>query len=412
MSGWPPPPAAPGYGYGPPPAPRPARGNGGIIAAFVIAVVLLLLGAAVVVTAIVLAADDDDDEASEEVFLEPIATARDPFTEPVGTDASVSSVGAAAGQAVASRTGGEPGLYGGTQREGDCDTAQLATFLANDRAKADAWAGVVGIPVGDVPSYIDRLTPVVLRSDTRITNHGFSNGRATAIQAVLQAGTAVLVDDRGRPVTKCYCGNPLGPPAPSAQRYRGSRWDGFDEGALTVVVDNDVVIETFVLIDVVTGETFSRPAGTGGDEDGPAPPDTTTTTTTTAPATTAPATTSPPATTEGPSPLDGTFALHAEVAEGSDGSCVAYDATFTVAVVGSGSERTVRFDAGAGNAFEGPLGEDGSFDLSAPLSNGQGTQTLTGRLVEGGGTVTVSGTATVDSGGLRCNLTFSGERTA
>jgi hypothetical protein len=45
---------------------------------------------------------------------------------------------------------------------------------------------------------------VLLRSDTVVTNHGFANGCSTTIPAVLQAGTAVLVDDKGVPVTKCY----------------------------------------------------------------------------------------------------------------------------------------------------------------------------------------------------------------
>ena len=391
------------------------RSGRGALVALLLALVALVAVAVVVVVVLVVA---DDDETAEEVFLEPIATARDPFTEPVGTDATLTaaagaSVGASAGRAIASRAGGEPGLYGGTQREGDCDTDQLAAFLAADRAKAEAWAGVVGVPVADVPGSIDRLTPVLLRSDTRVTNHGFADGRATAIQAV-------LVDDRGRPVTKCYCGNPLSPPEPTASRYRGSRWDGFDEDGLTLVVENVVVVETFVLVDVVTGETFSRPTGSDGDQDGPPPASSTTTTTTTtgpastsAPATTETPTTEAPTTTEasGPDPLDGTYSLHAEVAEGSNGSCVAYDVTFAVDVEGTGAARTVHVDGGSGNLFEGPLGEDGSFDLSAPLPSGEGTQTLTGRFVAEGGAVTISGTGSVDSGDLLCNLDFTGERT-
>jgi hypothetical protein len=35
------------------------------------------------------------------------------------------------------------------------------------------------------------------------------NGHAVAFQAILQAGTAVLVDKDGKPVTRCRCGNPL-----------------------------------------------------------------------------------------------------------------------------------------------------------------------------------------------------------
>jgi hypothetical protein len=42
-----------------------------------------------------------------------------------------------------------------------------------------------------------------------VTNHAFLNGRVIAYQAILQAGTAVLVDKYGRPVARCRCGNPL-----------------------------------------------------------------------------------------------------------------------------------------------------------------------------------------------------------
>ena len=42
-----------------------------------------------------------------------------------------------------------------------------------------------------------------------MTNHSFVGGRAVGYQAILQAGTAVLVDSSGRPVVRCRCGNPL-----------------------------------------------------------------------------------------------------------------------------------------------------------------------------------------------------------
>ncbi|HYI61125.1 MAG TPA: DUF6777 domain-containing protein [Acidimicrobiales bacterium] len=376
----------------------------------------LLLVAGIVIAVVVVNGDDGGDEVAEEVFLEPISSARDPFTTPVGQDETVpTTTGTAAGRAIASTSGGEPGLYGGTQREGACDTEQLATFLQDNPAKARAWATVLGITPAEIPSFIDRLTPVVLRSDTRVTNHGFRDGRAVASQAVLQAGTAVLVDDRGQPVTKCYCGNPLTAPRAVPQRYTGPRWAGFSEGGLTVVVEHTTVIETFVLVDITTGETFSRPVGTSGDDDGPAqPPPATTTTTTAPPATTAaPGTTEPPDTTAPPGggdEVEGSYTYHATIAEGSSGNCTAYDGTFEVTVDGSGDDRTVRFDAGSGGVLEGPLGPDDSFDLSAPLPSGSGTQTLTGSFTVAGGTISISGSGTVDGGGVLCNLTFTGER--
>jgi hypothetical protein len=80
--------------------------------------------------------------------------------------------------------------------------------------------------------YIDSLTPVLLRSDTRVTNHGFRDGWATPYQAVLQAGTAVLVDNTGVPRARCACGNPLTPPqaVPTTPTYQGTPWPGFTPG--------------------------------------------------------------------------------------------------------------------------------------------------------------------------------------
>ncbi len=63
--------------------------------------------------------------------------------------------------------------------------------------------------IGAVARYIRKLKPVTLTRDTRVTNHSFVDGRAVGFQAILQAGTAVLVDENGEPVARCRCGNPL-----------------------------------------------------------------------------------------------------------------------------------------------------------------------------------------------------------
>lgn len=64
----------------------------------------------------------------------------------------------------------------------------------------------------DLPTvgrYIQGLKPVTLIQDTRVTNHTYESGAAVPFQAILQAGTAVLVNDKGVPVARCRCGNPL-----------------------------------------------------------------------------------------------------------------------------------------------------------------------------------------------------------
>ncbi|HEY8059690.1 MAG TPA: DUF6777 domain-containing protein, partial [Acidimicrobiales bacterium] len=146
---------------------------------------------------------NSDEAGADEIFLEPVDfEGEDPFTETVTT-----SEGDAAGAVVVedgpeiqgSVNGSEAGLYGGTLNESVCDREQLVNFLGENADKARAFAGVLDIDVDDIPDYIAGLTGVILRGDTRVTNHGFSDGQATSLQSVLQAGTAVLVDTEGIP---------------------------------------------------------------------------------------------------------------------------------------------------------------------------------------------------------------------
>lgn len=180
--------------------------------------------------------------------------------------------------------GDEAGLYGGSLDTAVCDVDQLVAFLTDpaNAEKAEAWAGAQGIDAGDVAGYVEGLTPVRLRLDTRVTNHAFEGGEAQPFQSVLQAGTAVLVDERGVPRAKCSCGNPLAEPAPVE--------GGADEGEaldLEALVENlqdaweNLVAEEIVTVkpgeeqdsivvaDLDTGERFERPVGTKGDEDRP-----------------------------------------------------------------------------------------------------------------------------------------------
>ena len=175
---------------------------------------------------------------------------------------------------VVSQPGSEPGLYGGTQDQSTCDREQLVTFLAANEDKAQAWAGAQGIEVDAIEDFVRSLTPLRLRFDTRVTNHGFSGGRATAYQTVLQAGTAVLVDPSGVPRVRCACGNPLLEPEPTttAPTFTGTPWSGFSPGNITlvtVVQDIDIFVVTTITDDASTDTTFNRPAGTDGSDDSP-----------------------------------------------------------------------------------------------------------------------------------------------
>jgi hypothetical protein len=202
---------------------------------------------------------------------------------------------------VATYSGDTPGLYGGTRNISSCDPDKMVTYLEQNPDKAAAWAGALGIQTTDIRTYVSGLTPVILRTDTYVTNHGFENGRANEIPAVLQAGTAVLIDKYGFPVTKCYCGNPLTRPRVYVSpTYTGTRWPAFTPTSITVIQQTTVVINIFTLVDPSNGKPFARPAGTDGtgDVDAPNFPTTTTTTpTTTRPtATTLPSVTVPPQT--------------------------------------------------------------------------------------------------------------------
>lgn len=237
----------------------------------------LVIGAGV---AVVATRDGGGDETASgdtaQLVLEPLGTAgTDPFTESVATQevAVLTAVSTSTGQADAELTvsGSQAGLYGGTQDDAACDAAALVEFLDANPDKAAAWAGVLGIGTGGIKDYVAGLTPVLLRTDTRVTNHGFSNGVATPRQAVLQAGTAVLVDNFGVPRVRCSCGNPLTEPAPLPTHLPaatdtgqvtlvGQPWSGWNPQQV-VVVNATVEVNQFVVFDIEDETEFTKPVG-------------------------------------------------------------------------------------------------------------------------------------------------------
>jgi hypothetical protein len=172
--------------------------------------------------------------------------------------------------------GALPGLFGGTRDERTCDPDQLVTFLEKEPQKASAWAGVHDIDPEEIDEFVGSLTPLVLTRDTHVTNHGFRDGEAYRIQSVLEAGTAVMVDDRGLPAVKCGCGNPLLPPATIAPdvevRLTGEPWSGWHPDRV-VVIGVDTRVEVFVTVDLAGGEPFLRSVGSGPDQDQSLPDD-------------------------------------------------------------------------------------------------------------------------------------------
>lgn len=258
--------ASGGASYARPTAAPARRGlSGGGITAIILGVVLalVLVGTGIAFVMMRLNAGDDDVVTLE---TEPLSSASSPFTPPMGTDTPVVSPVAVSGvQSVNPET---QGLFGGTLNNSSCDKDALVAYLQANPDKAGPWAETLGITTAQIPSFVGELTPVLLRSDTAVTNHGFENGRITVVPAVLQAGTAVMVNKNGQPVVKCYCGNPLTPPPPMTKaKYTGPQWPTFVPGSMTVVAPTTVIIQNFTLVDVTTNVTFVRVSGTTGAED-------------------------------------------------------------------------------------------------------------------------------------------------
>src|ERR1035437_9697826 len=307
----PPPATGPPRAAGPPPGSRPAAPSATtpgpreqvqrrtyIILA---SLLILLLGVGALVFALTRGSDKPVARGPGEVFLQPAAaTGPNPFTATVAAAISPSphpSVSPSASPSpspapspsssqggptvIHTMSGGTPGLYGGTNQLGACDPSLLVRYLQANPQKAQAWvtalnadpslswSGGHSVRVDQIPAFVAELTPVVLRSDTRVTNNGFVNGNPDPYQAILQRGTAVLVDKYGVPRSRCACGNPLGSPSPAqtTPTYTGSPWPTFSPTTVVVVQPAPVIINIFVLTDDNDGTAFGRPAGSTGTTD-------------------------------------------------------------------------------------------------------------------------------------------------
>ena len=227
----------------------------------------------------------------QEIFLEPAtALGQNPFTPsavlpqppttPLGTDPAGAPVSDGTDASGGQGSGGEvravhgdlPELYAGTRGSSPCDVGMMASSLGQNPDRGQAWAGTFNITAGQIPAFLSELTPVLLRTDTRVTSHGFTAGQSTPYQAVLEAGTAVLVNKFGMPVVRCGGGNPLlEPVAAASARYTNPRWKDFSVGALVVIRPSSRPVDSFILSDPTNGDAFMRPLGGNGSNDLPDP---------------------------------------------------------------------------------------------------------------------------------------------
>ncbi|MCD2197938.1 hypothetical protein LQ327_31665 [Actinomycetospora endophytica] len=218
----------------PPPPPKPPRGKrplAGKIVAGLIAAGLVAGGAG---TWIALSGTSADAAVQTTSFA-----GANPTTSPFGTDApQVAAVSATGPQA-----GDTNGLYAATTPP-SCDDAAFLSQLQADPAKLAAFGGVFGIGAGDVPAFVNSLSPVVLRAATSVTDHPYQDGAFVQRPAVLAAGTAVLVNSYGEPTVKCFNGNPLTAGAgasdavtvtPTAAAIGQFRFTTIDNGGVVVV---------------------------------------------------------------------------------------------------------------------------------------------------------------------------------
>lgn len=154
-----------------------------------------------------------------------------------------------------SEVGDASGMYGSPGGEGAvCDTASLVSMITRDKTRARVWSGLLGTTPDKIRPTIAAMTSLILRSDTLVMNSDYKNGKAIQYPAVLQAGTAVLVDRYGVPKVKCNCGNPLAQaPTERPSKISGKSWREWN-GSATEVTKAKSKITSFSTTDVSTGK--------------------------------------------------------------------------------------------------------------------------------------------------------------
>ncbi|GAA3362715.1 hypothetical protein GCM10017744_054530 [Streptomyces antimycoticus] len=167
--------------------------------------------------------------------------------------------------------GDTPGLYAGVRNRQPCDRQGLTHDLDADKKRGAAWSRVQHIRQDDIPGFVQRLTSATLRSDTYAKTYGYRGG-VKPVSAVLQAGTAVFVDEHGAPVVKCDSGNPVrvsAPPRNAKPTFTGPQWNGFSRTTVTVIRPATKDIKHLVLVGAGKTELLKRPLGDGDGSGNP-----------------------------------------------------------------------------------------------------------------------------------------------
>ncbi|OFW65894.1 MAG: hypothetical protein A2Z12_07880 [Actinobacteria bacterium RBG_16_68_21] len=164
------------------------------------------------------------------------------------------------------RVGTTAGVYGATPSGEVCDVGALAAQLEADPRVAEAWVVILGVDPTAIGDYLDGLTAVILLRDTVVTDHFLDGSRILARSAILERGTAVLVDQRGVPLVRCLSGSPLraAPPIPPGVTVEGAPWAGFSLELAETLPAASRATSRFVLMDLVTGQAVHRAPGVTG----------------------------------------------------------------------------------------------------------------------------------------------------
>lgn len=246
---------------------------------------LWLVAAVCVLVAVIVTRSNDDDVTEPEpeptpdaIRLEPV-TYQNPssFTDSI-VAVPLDQMPELVSQVVATHppasTGGTVGgdadlLYASRRGQTVCDGAALVRELGSDPELAAAWASAANVTPDEVTAVVGGLTPVVLTLDTAVTNHSYASGESRAYQAVLQAGTPVMVDATGMPRVKCSCGNPLAEPtADRPTATDGDAWDAFEQDAVVTVTPAAAPAPTLATVDLDTAQPSTTATGTNLALDG------------------------------------------------------------------------------------------------------------------------------------------------
>lgn len=171
---------------------------------------------------------------------------------------------------------------GGDEADAEADESAGTRESGLGAATADEFAAALSLESSDeLEGYIDGLTAVRLRLDTRVTHHSVVDGAVVPVQVILQAGTGVLIDATGVPRVSCNGGNPLSPPAPledapsedealdieDVAANHGAAWDRLDPERVVTIEPGAESIEQVLFADMDTTELIERPTGTNGNRD-------------------------------------------------------------------------------------------------------------------------------------------------